>query len=723
MSTLKIIDSYGVGSSRYLSCLPHRPLVGLLENEGEDKGLYSEPHFILTVPMGGGIVDWNVKTKQRVGTYKQLHDDVITCLLSMPPINRNSDDGRWYNRHHFFISASYSGGIGVWDYEWKERARFELPSPQSTKLMHMSVDYSYSSFPLIRLAVSCEHDSCKISVLQLDFSVDPEYPCITLVTEIKDRLYYFAELNGHNQLVVVQQEFNGESAIKRESQPVVKVEMNTVHVISIDIDTNTELLHKTLPSGPECIVVVRNQQDSSQLALARGRVIEILDISTLSILSTTKCEGSGFIKDMIFTQDYLIVPSTNSELLFYKLCTGGEESNYKLVYRHRGNHGVVYAVKWAIPNERLWIFDEAGIHSLYIDKSNLVSTSVEPFQQVTENYSLLYHQITCCGIDFNSIGTMVACGDFLGNVLVWSLKSTDTNSKSSDINIYDKPIYSKSFGIPVRAISWSGGGSDQFMLVGLMDGSLIHWNLDRNEDDEESSMVVSNLIDGITSIQWDHLNERVAVGTTGGHLNIYRFNQSSQQQAQPIYYLESSILAHEPKIGPQDLRFGSINQFAEIWSLVFHPTDPNLLATVSEDQTTAIWRINGGGSTLTKDRVLTGHTTAVTCVDWMVAKSMGTILATCADDQTVRIWNTDNWQEISVFKTTNDVGEWHTVTYLTLIQSHDNSCYVVCATQNGWIFVWNINSKEKVFSKRVHMGSIEGLKWNKVSNKYDVDYE
>lgn len=56
------------------------------------------------------------------------------------------------------------------------------------------------------------------------------------------------------------------------------------------------------------------------------------------------------------------------------------------------------------------------------------------------------------------------------------------------------------------------------------------------------------------------------------------------------------------------------------------------------------------------------------------------ILATCADDQKVMLWNAQTWRLMHVFDTTDDIHEWHTLTYLALQAGGHKLC---CVTQSG----------------------------------------
>lgn len=48
-------------------------------------------------------------------------------------------------------------------------------------------------------------------------------------------------------------------------------------------------------------------------------------------------------------------------------------------------------------------------------------------------------------------------------------------------------------------------------------------------------------------------------------------------------------LAHKPQTNHDRERFGSLSERAEIWSAIFHPKDPSIIATCSEDQNVHIY--------------------------------------------------------------------------------------------------------------------------------------
>ena len=70
---------------------------------------------------------------------------------------------------------------------------------------------------------------------------------------------------------------------------------------------------------------------------------------------------------------------------------------------------------------------------------------------------------------------------------------------------------------------------------------------------------------------------------------------------------------------------------AEVWSLCWDPTD-KYLATCSEDQTVRIWNVASWMGVAT----LKGHALAVTSVDWADVSGRS-LLASCSDDRVKRM--------------------------------------------------------------------------------------
>lgn len=85
------------------------------------------------------------------------------------------------------------------------------------------------------------------------------------------------------------------------------------------------------------------------------------------------------------------------------------------------------------------------------------------------------------------------------------------------------------------------------------------------------------------------------------------------------------------------------------------------------------------------------------------------ILATCADDRTVRINDGNTFYLLHILKTQHIHG-WYTLTYLAINPVKN---WILCSTQNGYIIIWDSVSSLSLCCEKVHCGSIEGLEWNK----------
>jgi len=147
---------------------------------------------------------------------------------------------------------------------------------------------------------------------------------------------------------------------------------------------------------------------------------------------------------------------------------------------------------------------------------------------------------------------------------------------------------------------------------------------------------------------------------------------------------------------------------AEIWSVCWSPNE-EFCATASEDQTTCIWKIDGEQNLIA---TLTGHTTAVTAVQWKSER-----IYTCADDRTVRIYS-NQYNCLYVLHTPRSVFGWFTLTYMKVDEIKK---LIICTTQNGYLVIWRDEDIHEnsipILCKKIHFGSLEGLTYDEQTQR------
>lgn len=243
------------------------------------------------------------------------------------------------------------------------------------------------------------------------------------------------------------------------------------------------------------------------------------------------------------------------------------------------------------------------------------------------------------------------------------------------------------------------------LISGDLSGYIFHWSIDNFESTHNTQ-----ISDSVRCFISEDL-----VGTLSGV--IY-----NSKTGEPVENFESTVICsawNKDKtsclVGLGDGRLidlrtkkliGLHENNAEIWSVCWSP-DEKRCATASEDQTTCIWQIAEEKTLVAQ---LTGHTTAVTGVQWKSNR-----IYTCADDRTVRIYEENHsiFSCIRVLRTPKSLFGWFTLTYL---QVDEEERLIICTTQNGYLVVWRDDLSMKndlpILCKKIHFGSLEGLAYD-----------
>ena len=324
---------------------------------------------------------------------------------------------------------------------------------------------------------------------------------------------------------------------------------------------------------------------------------------------------------------------------------------------------------------------------------------------------------------------MLCFGDLSGRLHIY-LRKINPETKKFEL-VREKPF---KFQHGVRSLAFHPMNKN-VVMVGLMSGWIFYVN---PIDDVVAD--IGKVEGNLTCMKWyqtymsgPKVNYILAASSSSGDIKFFEQGDSISDFNEII-----NLHAHPKSVEPQNESFGSLTKYSEIWSFVtqnYQTGDDTLkyFATCSEDQTCKIWKIleekeEDGKSKCECLDTLKGHTKAVTDVAWYKVHSdvLGQgfenhqLFASCSDDQRVRLYTVDLSGEDPIFEyftylNTHYIEEWHTLTYMAL---EENGNRLAVVTQNGYLVIWDLKGcksedyqQNVLFSRKIHTGSIEGLKW------------
>lgn len=300
------------------------------------------------------------------------------------------------------------------------------------------------------------------------------------------------------------------------------------------------------------------------------------------------------------------------------------------------------------------------------------------------------HRLSCCGCDVSQDGRQVAVGDLGGQVILYDTEGVFDLDSHPCLTVVQTPTYDS-----VRSVAFVPGSATHAVAFGTLGGDLWLWGGGAavNAESPREPELLRSFGSSIACL--DFLGaDRLALGLVDGRVALLRLGAPPPGGASgaEAWLQEGELQAHD--------------RGQEVWSLAWSP-DSSRLATASEDCTCRVWSVRPqqrgpdqgrlGEDLAILSGTLSGHTAAVTCVDWREGW-----LATCSDDRTVRIYN-DGLELLHVLKT-NDLF----VTYLSI-----HSGKLACVTEDGYRSVFDLRAPTEppISYKKLHLGSIEGCRW------------
>ncbi|CAF0877922.1 unnamed protein product [Adineta ricciae] len=655
MVSFTIENVFGVGSFRFCSGFP----TAIKRTDKSDSHLYE-------CALNGCIQVYNHSTDERL-FFQHVYDDIIVVMVYNEYVNQ-------------ILTCSYSGKIIIWSHDYQKRY-----VEQQTRINHVHYGfwttdgtgiYLCSRFDgtLLSLTYDSEHHSLTETWLRhwatpradaetvhpsFDLSISP----INIAEKMETSNTYVAGSIGYEFVLCTNLRRHLFAILQRPHEHVHIHELNLRdgHLIQDlklqDAKPNQSFLSATTTTLRQ----TATGKEFFAVGLQSG-LIFIIDTNPLHVHCIINATGSP--QAIIWWHSYLLTFGYISTIVnAYSLdgtliasCTDAPAT-------------AICHLQWnSNEQDLLWVGGYMGLTLVRLELIDIVrtpspvnavtftilNTSVDELSSsatlcLTTLIHKTLHETAGCGIYMDK--KEILSGDLSGNIFRWSV---DETKPKEHIHISDS----------VRCFVSKN-------LVGTLSGAL--YNIDNQEIIEDFSTT-------IICAAWNNDQTACLIGLADGSLvNL---------QSKRIVGLHANN--------------------AEIWSVDWSPNE-QLCATASEDQTTCIWQVDQERKLIA---TLTGHTTAVTAVQWKHER-----IYTCADDRTVRVYNShaNTYNCLYVLHTPTSLFGWFTLTYL---QVDEEQKLIICTTQNGYLVVWRDEENARaIFCQKIHFGSLEALKYDKATRR------
>ncbi|CAF1085807.1 unnamed protein product [Adineta steineri] len=648
MSSFTIENIYGIGSFRLCASFPS----SIKSNETSDSYTYESV-------LNGCIQIYNYSTNERI-FFEHVYDDIIVVMLYNEYINE-------------ILTCSYSGKIILWSNNYQKRF-----IEQQTRIDHVhygcwtqdgSTIYLCSRFDgtLISLTYDSHHHSLTENWLRhwatprndlekIHPAIEDSISPINIAEKIETSSTYVAGSIGYEFVICTAIRRHLFAILQRphEHVHIHKLNLHDGHLID-DLKLDHARTNQTFLCGTVKTYHDKNTgKEYFAIGLQSG-LIFIIDTDPLQIHSIINATGTP--QAIIWWNSYLLTIGYISSIINVYSLDGSFIASC-----NDAPATAVCHLQWnSDEQDLLWIGGYMGLTLVRLELClsrppspdgrvmfTILNTSVDETLSSISLTTLLHrtlHETAGCGLYTEN--NEILSGDLSGNIFQWAIN--DAKPKQH-IQIPDS----------VRCFISKN-------LVGTLSGAL--YNIDNQEIIEDFKTTI------ICSV-WNTNKTSCLVGLGNGTL----------------------INLQTKKI------IGLHENNAEIWSVCLSPNE-ELCATASEDQTTCIWKVDQEQELIAR---LTGHTTAVTGVQWKSER-----IYTCADDRTVRVYNTQSnlYNCLYVLHTPKSLFGWFTLTYL---QVDEEQKLIICTTQNGYLVIWRDEENSlPILCKKIHFGSLEGLSYDK----------
>jgi WD40 repeat protein len=329
------------------------------------------------------------------------------------------------------------------------------------------------------------------------------------------------------------------------------------------------------------------------------------DASRLDVLSATKLSGSGAIFSVALTPVLdgfeMFVCEDTGEVSCWLVSGAGHHVSKQHSIQFSSTSCSAYNVEPLSPS-LLLTCSAAGLSLSNYDR-----------KESTETFSLMWHDISCCGVaSAGPTGTeFYAVGDLSGRVLLWGSKIAHDGAPCLVLQHEAGIRCVSSFPLP-------SGSNSCVLLAGLMDGSVHQYILEGNERPTVVKRSVAREPEfdtTVTCIAFHPTLPLAVVADSRGKLQVFK-DENGNYTATDTTFLN----VQRDHVSSR-----------EIWSVAFS-SDGKLLALGNEDFTVKILKF-GVDAPLELLHTLTGPTAATTAVRWL-----GDSVYASSDDCSIHVW-------------------------------------------------------------------------------------
>ena len=690
---------------------------------------------------------------------QRLHADAVTQLL---PLESSYDPSPSADSSTLVLSSSYGAEVALWTGDFKHLVSWEVYGP-SYASMDLPINWMSWNPTNHQLAVASGPKNPSMPDPPENDTISPVLPkthrisvydLAPLISAVKACSY---DLNAPCVIDSVDFISNGEVFLAHISLPN-GFQLLSAAIVDAKREHSILLFHKdsldiakaariSCPGGSvaqfisspdgsllflvksSTLFVIRpswdDASDSPMLELIGATKLSDSECSPLTWLRAQKAESCAETarqaSNSTHSLEFLTYDSRGSLLHFEIVDSAG--TDVRLV---RSVSHLTASPSGSAPHALIWDdfkADQTGFGQLFriggsgleVDRmSASYDKSTGIFSPITFNspYNSQYlYKLTCCGTGFDATGEWLAIGDWGGTLAIWRTSGDHTVHHTPSAVVHLRHSM-------VRALDWTRDPATNrnSLMVGDISGNLMEVTLTLNAENEiveTKSKKIGNTKKTITCMQWiskenlmlaeqgltSFWRSVLATGDSDGKLRLYGRSLVDDSMVEI-----AKIQAHEkmPHVTSRD-----------IWTVSFSPCG-RYIATGSEDYTVHIYSIKAGhkGSLILEQlQTLEGPDAAVTCVDWQ-RTPLGTLLLVVSDDRTLHIWRQETGEPLlSLHSVLRTNWEHLMITYACLEASGTR---IVCATMSGYIYVFDLTRDGWRSRCKLHLGSIEGLSWNRV---------